>query len=361
VVLYTESLLEKEPDLSPRARSHLETIQRAIDDVAQTVARMREFYRQREPQLMLLPVDMNALVRQIVDLTRARWSDMAQRRGIAIEMRTELAADLPMIVGADNEIREALTNLIFNAVDAMPDGGPLTLRTRVVQDEEIRSQEFPTQKFVQLEVIDAGVGMDEETRRRCLEPFFTTKGERGTGLGLAMVYGTIQRHSATIEIDSTVGKGTTMRLNFAIPATPAVGAEVSAATSALPPLRILVVDDDPLVLESLRETLTAEGHGVTTADGGQAGIDTFLAARTRGNPFPVVITDLGMPSVDGRKVSSAIKTAAPETLVLLLTGWGQRLVAEGDIPPHVDQVLSKPPKLRALREALARCRSGHFP
>src|SRR5207249_215482 len=129
---------------------------------------MREFYRQREPQLMLLPVDMNALVRQIVDLTRARWSDMAQRRGIAIEMRTELASDLPMIMGADNEIREALTNLIFNAVDAMPDGGPLTVRTRVVQDEEIRSQELPTPKFVQLEVIDAGVGMDEETRRRCL-------------------------------------------------------------------------------------------------------------------------------------------------------------------------------------------------
>jgi PAS domain S-box-containing protein len=359
VVLYTESLLEKEPGLSPRARSYLETIQRAIDDVAQTVARMREFYRQREPQLMLLPVDMNALVRQTVDLTRARWSDMAQRRGIAIEMRTELASDLPMIMGADNEIREALTNLIFNAVDAMPDGGPLTVRTRAVQDEEIRSQEFPTRKFVQLEVIDAGVGMDEETRRRCLEPFFTTKGERGTGLGLAMVYGTIQRHSASIEIDSTVGKGTAMRLSFAIPATPAVGADVSAATRAVPPLRVLVVDDDPLVLESLRETLTAEGHGVTTADGGQAGIDTFLAARSRGNPFPVVITDLGMPSVDGRKVSSAIKTAAPETLVLLLTGWGQRLVAEGDIPPHVDHVLSKPPKLRALREALARCQEAH--
>jgi signal transduction histidine kinase len=178
VALYTESLLEREPGLSPRARSHLETIQRAIDDVAQTVARMREFYRQREPQSTLVPVDMNALVRQIVDLTRARWSDMAQRRGIAIEMRTDLAPDLPTIMGADNEIREALTNLIFNAVDAMPNGGPLTLRTRVVQDEEARSQESSTRESVQLEVVDAGIGMDEETRRRCLEPFFTTKGER---------------------------------------------------------------------------------------------------------------------------------------------------------------------------------------
>ncbi|MDB6090388.1 MAG: hybrid sensor histidine kinase/response regulator [Gammaproteobacteria bacterium] len=355
VALYTESLLEREPDLSPRARSHLETIQRAIDDVAQTVARMREFYRQSEPQSTLLPVDMNALVRQIVDLTRARWSDMAQRRGIAIEVQTELASDLPTIMGADNEIREALTNLIFNAVDAMPNGGPLTLRTRVAQDEAARSQESATCGFVQIEVIDAGIGMDENTRGRCLEPFFTTKGERGTGLGLAMVYGTVQRHSANIEIESAVGKGTTMRLSFPIPTTPAATAEMWVSAGAVTPLRVLVVDDDPLVLESLRETLTADGHGVTTADGGQAGIDTFLTARAQGNPFPVVITDLGMPYVDGRTVSSAIKTAAPETIVLLLTGWGQRLVAEGDIPPHVDHVLSKPPKLRALREALAHC------
>jgi PAS domain S-box-containing protein len=344
VSLYTESLLEKEADLSPRARSHLETIQRAIDDVARTVARMREFYRQREPQLMLLPVDMNSLVPQVVDLTRARWRDMAQQRGIAIEMHTELAPDLPAIMGADNEIREALTNLIFNAVDAMPNGGPLRLRTRVEKERGV----------VQVEVIDAGIGMDEDTRRRCLEPFFSTKGERGTGLGLAMVYGAMQRHSADIEIESAVGQGTLVRLSFAIPTAPPIGEQVSTAASVVPPLRVLVVDDDPLVLKSLRDTLEADGHGVTTADGGQAGINAFLAARAQSTPFEVVITDLGMPYVDGRKVSSAIKSAAPGTIVLLLTGWGQRLIADGDIPPHVDLVLSKPPKLRELRQALAR-------
>jgi PAS domain S-box-containing protein len=344
VSLYTDSLLEQ-PDLSPRTRSHLETIQRAIDDVARTVSRMREFYRQREPQMTLAPVDLNSLVQQVVDLTRARWSDMAQQRGIVIEMRTEPAPELPAIMGADNEIREALINLIFNAVDAMPNGGPLTLRTHVKH----------TRGVVQVEVIDAGIGMDEDTRRRCLEPFFTTKGERGTGLGLAMVYGTMQRHSADIEIESVVGKGTTVRLSFAIPTTPAVGAAVSTtASTAVPPLRILIVDDDPLVLKSLCETLEADGHSVTTAEGGQAGIDAFLAARAQNNPFPVVITDLGMPYVDGRKVSGAVKTAAPGTIVLLLTGWGQRLVADGDVPAHVDRVLAKPPKLRDLREALAR-------
>ena len=345
VSLYTESLLEREPDLSPRARSQLETIQRAIDDVARTVTRMREFYRQREPQLTLSPVDLNSLVPQVVEMTRARWSDMAQQRGIAIEMRAELAADLPAIMGADNEIREALINLIFNAVDAMPNGGPLTLRTRAEKEKGV----------VQVEVIDVGIGMDEDTRRRCLEPFFSTKGERGTGLGLAMVYGTMQRHSADIEIESAVGKGTTMRLSFAIPAAAALlGTAVSPTAAVPPPLRILVVDDDPLVLKSLRDALEGDGHSVTTADSGQAGIDTFVAARAQGNPFPVVITDLGMPHVDGRKVSSAIKTAAPRTIVLLLTGWGQRLISDGEIPPHVDHVLSKPPKLRELRQVLAR-------
>ena len=355
VALYTESLLEREPGLSPGARGQLETIQRAIDDVAQTVARMREFYRPREPRLTLVPVDMNTIVQQVVDLTRARWSDMAQQRGIAIAMRTELAPDLPAIMGADNEIREALTNLIFNAVDAMPNGGPLTVRTRVAQQQGSPAEEGAVPRFVQVEVIDGGIGMDEDTRRRCLEPFFSTKGERGTGLGLAMVYGAVQRHSADIEIESAVGQGTTMRLAFAIPATPAVAAAPPTTVSAVPPLRILVVDDDPLVLKSLRDALEGDGHSVATADGGQAGIDAFLAARAQGDPFPVVITDLGMPYVDGRKVSNVVKTAAPGTSVLLLTGWGQRLVADGDIPPHVDRVLSKPPKLRELREALAGC------
>jgi CheY-like chemotaxis protein len=170
-----------------------------------------------------------------------------------------------------------------------------------------------------------------------------------------MVYGTIQRHSADIEIDSAVGKGTTIRLSFPLARVSAVGTASASEIRAAPPMRILVVDDDPLVLRSLRDSLEGDGHTVTTVDGGQAGIDAFLAARTRGEPYPVVITDLGMPYVDGRKVAGAVKAAAPDTIVLMLTGWGQRLAADGDMPAHVDRVLGKPPRLRELREALARC------
>jgi PAS domain S-box-containing protein len=347
--LYAESLLEREPDLSPRARGYLQTIQRAIEDVTHTVARMREFYRQREPQLTLAPVRLNQMVEQVLELTRARWSDMPQQRGTAITPETDLSSALPAVMGSESEIREALTNLVFNAVDAMPEGGVLTLRTRVSGDGPEGGMEA---RRVVVEVSDNGGGMDEATRARCLEPFFTTKGERGTGLGLAMVYGVIQRHSAEIEIDSTAGVGTTVRLLF--PVAGGVAAGAPASNYAVPVnLPILVIDDDPLLLKSLSDILEADGHSVYTASGGRAGIDAFRAAHARGTPYAAVITDLGMPHIDGRQVATAIKQISGVTPVIMLTGWGQRLVADGEIPPHVDCVLNKPPKLGDLRRALA--------
>ncbi|MEJ0037741.1 MAG: ATP-binding protein [Gammaproteobacteria bacterium] len=346
VALYTDSLLEREPALTAQGRGQLQTIQRAIHDVAATVARMREFYRQREPQLALTSVSLNELVQQVVDLTRARWSDMPQQRGIVIELKTELALDLPGVMGAESEIREALTNLVFNAVDALPAGGTLTLRTQAAQSGQVR-----------VEVSDTGVGMSEAARRSCLEPFFTTKGERGTGLGLAMVYGMVQRHSAEIEIESELGRGTTVRLSFAAAAS--LAQVESTAEGAVPThLRILLVDDDPILLRSLRDTLEGDGHVIVAANGGQQGIDLFRASLEGDRKFDAVITDLGMPYVDGRQVASAVKAASHSTPVIMLTGWGQRLVAEGDIPAHVDVMLNKPPRLRDLRDALTRCCKG---
>jgi CheY-like chemotaxis protein len=353
VALYTESLLENEPGLSSRARNYLQTIQHAIDDVAETVSRMREFYREREPQMTLTPVPLNRLVQQVLDLTHARWSDMPQQRGNVIETHTELAPDLPVILGVESEIRDALTNLIINAVDAMPEGGGLMVRTQVVETAP-QTEEAPPASHVHVEVVDTGAGMDDETRRRCLEPFYTTKGERGTGLGLAMVYGMVQRHGAALEIDSAPGRGTTVRLIFPVPVSaPAASVVSSHPHGPVRRLRLLIVDDDPLLIMALRDILESDGHVITAKDGGQEGIDAFLVAQKHGPAFDAVFTDLGMPYVDGRKVSAAVKEASPSTPVILLTGWGQRLVNEGDVPPHVDRVLSKPPKLRELREALS--------
>jgi signal transduction histidine kinase/ActR/RegA family two-component response regulator len=348
VTLYTEYLLERETTLSERSRGYLITIQRAIDDVAETVSRMREFYREREPQLSLSRIDLNVTVQQALQLTHARWSDLPQQKGLMIEVRTDLAALPTEVMAAEGELRGALTNLIFNAVDAMPEGGTLTIRTRRV--EPTATEEDPR---IYLEVSDTGVGMDEATQRRCLEPFFTTKGERGSGLGLAMVYGMIKRHSADMQVESVPTQGSTFRLIFAAAGKVGLPQAFGAVTDGPRPLRILLVDDDPLLIGSLQEVLQGDGHEVTAANGGQIGIDTFAAEVQAGRPYSVVITDLGMPYVDGRRVAAAIKAVSAHTPVILLTGWGQRLVSEGDVPPHVDRVLNKPPRLMDLRNALA--------
>ena len=350
VSLYTESLLEREPNLSDRARGYLTTIQQAIEDVADTVSRMREFYRNREPELVLTTISLDKLAQQVIDLTRARWSDLPQEHGIVIRLATDFAADLPKAMGAEAEIRDALTNLVFNAVDAMPEGGTLTIRTRLLN---AGADESPDSKAVTIEVSDTGIGMDSETKQRCLEPFYTTKGERGTGLGLAMVYGMVQRHSANLEIDSAPGLGTTVRLIFPI-ANSMLATQVNApvAQRMTRRLRILIVDDDPLLIKSLRDALEGDGHLVAAADGGQAGIDAFLKADKSSEPFDLVFTDLGMPYVDGRKVAANIKARSATTPIVMLTGWGQRLIEDNEVPMHVDRVLSKPPRLHELRAAL---------
>jgi CheY-like chemotaxis protein len=171
------------------------------------------------------------------------------------------------------------------------------------------------------------------------------------------VYGMVQRHSAELEIDSEPGSGTTVRLNFPAAAT---GTVAAGATDLRPleRLRILIVDDDPLILRSLQDSLERDGHLVGVANGGQAAIDEFCAAQQSGTRFDAVVTDLGMPHVDGRTVATAIKSRAPTMPVILLTGWGYRLQAGDEVPQHVDRVLSKPPKLHELRAALAELTGG---
>jgi len=346
--LYVEAILERATGLDEKTRGQLETVQRAIGDVAQTVSRMGEFYRQGETKATLSAVNINEVLGQVPDLTRARWSDLALARGVAIEMRVEVAPGTPMIMANESEIREALINLVFNAADALPDGGKITLRSR-----RSRADGDLAKPSVIVEVHDDGIGMDENTRNHCLEPFFTTKGQRGTGLGLAMVYGIARRHSAGLAIDSNVGKGTTIRLVFPDSEGATAVVRERDVQSTAQGLRLLLIDDDPLILQSLRNALEYEGHFVMCADGGQAGIDMYRAANDGRQPFSAVITDLGMPHVDGRQVAAAIKGIERTAKVIMLTGWGQLLSDGSDAPAHVDRILSKPPNMWELREALA--------
>lgn len=353
VVAYADLLAVMEPNLTDNSRRILKLIKTSGEDIAQIVARLREFYRPRDEREPFAPIHISQLAQEVIELTRPRWRDMPQSQGVVIQMKTEFGSNLPRVNGIASELREALTNLVLNAVDAMPGGGVITLRTRVHAWRQGAGGHI--KQHVVFEIVDNGIGMDDQTRRRCLEPFFSTKGKRGTGLGLAMVFGAMQRHNAAIEVDSHLGRGTTMRLVFSVDEamTESAGERKPGAPGS--PLHILCVDDEPLIRQVMKELLEADGHTAETADGGLAGVEAFRGARQGEKPFDLVITDLGMPHLDGRQVANIIKKESPGTPVIMLTGWGAIMKDDGDMPAQVDGLLSKPPRIGELREMLAKC------
>jgi len=355
VIAYSDLLQRNEPNLTPNAKKILGHIKTAGEDIAHIVARMREFYRRKDEFEEFVPLCLNKLIEEVIELTCPRWRDIPQSRGLVIEVQTEFADGLQNVKGNASELREALTNLILNAVDAMPEGGVVTVRTHLAGWANAKG-EHAAHAQIAVEVSDTGSGMDEETRRRCLEPFFSTKGKRGTGLGLAMVYGVMERHEGSIEVESKVGRGTTMRLIFPVPKYAIADANTNGDDSTpMPALRILCIDDEPLVREVMKELLEADGHTVHLADGGRNGIEAFRHARANHEPFNVVLTDLGMPYLDGRQIAQIVKRESPRTPVVMLTGWGTMMKADGDMPAQVDGILSKPPRINEIRDMLFKC------
>ena len=352
VLLGSDLMLTAPMNLSTQSRRIVEGIKTASGDIANTVTRLKDFYRQRHHQEAVSEVDLTAVVQEATELTRPRWRDIPQQRGVVVNLKTELAPDLPRLMGNESEIRQALTNLILNAVDAMPQGGTLILRSSFAE-KPISKDSQPRATAVCLEVIDTGVGMDEETRRRCLEPFFSTKGVRGTGMGLAMVYGVMERHKGRIEIETAISHGTTMRLLF--PVKPISTQSAAARSKSGPPtasMRILCIDDEPLVLQVVTGVLSQLGHEVVSKESGMAGLEAFRLALAENTPFDALITDLGMPEMDGCAVANAAKRIAPNIPVILLTGWGIFMNSEGDKPKSVDCIISKPPSVADLSEGL---------
>ena len=336
-ILGFSELLQISPnalDDRERAKSYISMIHTAAGDAANVVSRLRQFYRKQQEGDLFDAVDAGKLVTQVITLTQPKWKGQMQAAGVMIDIVKELG-DVPPVRGDESALREVLTNLIFNAVDAMPMGGKITMRTR--RDGN----------FALIEVADSGTGMTEEVRKRCLEPFFTTKGERGTGLGLSMVFGIIQRHTGTVEIESEVGKGTTFILRLPLQRmNDTVTAAAADAGEALRSLGILVVDDEPQVREFISAALTGDGHRVETANDGADGLRRF-----RDGTFDVVLTDKAMPGMNGDQMASAIKMMKPRTPVILLTGFGQFL-DKADLP-SIDILLSKPIGIEKLREALS--------
>ncbi len=339
VVGFADLLLMDPSALADRekATGYLTTIRTAAKDAAGVVRRLKDFYRKREESEPLTPVELNGIVEETVRLTRPRWRDEAQAAGVSIEVRSE-PGERTKIAGIGQELREVLTNLILNAVDAMPKGGTIRIATARRGDKVV------------LSVSDTGVGMGDETRRRCLEPFFTTKGKAGTGMGLAMVYGIACRHEGTIEIVSEPGKGTTFRLVF-----PAFGTAVLAVPAAPvePPrhrtLRVLVVDDEPLIREVIKAYLQLDGHGVETAADGREALEKYRAGT-----FDLVLTDSAMPGMRGEDLAREVKRIHPDQRIAMLTGFGDVMRAAEKRPDGIDLVLAKPVSIEDLRAAVAR-------
>ena len=320
---------------NPQLRQWLQVIERAALDGAATVRRLQEFTRIRRDQ-PFVAVDLNQVVRDALEITQSRWREEPVSRGVTVEVRTTFG-EPPRLAGDPAELREALTNLILNALDAMPEGGVLTLTT---------AEEAGAAVVI---VSDTGVGIPDAVLTKIFDPFFTTKGPQGTGLGLSMTYGIVERHGARINVESAEGRGTTFRLTFPAgpPAEPpAPAAAEPAGTDAS--LRCLVVDDEPAVGAMLRDVLESGGHrAAVVADGAEA------IARFGAEPFDVVFTDLAMPRVSGWQVARAIKEMAPTVPVFLVTGFGVELSEEERRAHGVDLVLVKPIEIHKILDVVA--------
>ena len=342
LVGYSDLLLLNDAQIlnnKPMARRYLQTLHAAAQDSVRVVARLRDFYRPREADDVFLPIDLARLVQETATLTQPKWRGQARAAGRSVAVRLELNS-VPDVAGNAAELREVVTNLIFNAVDAMLMDGTITLRTRLAEDGTTAL----------LEVADTGIGMTDEVRARCLEPFFTTKAEAGAGLGLSAVYGIIQRHEGVLEIRTQIGQGTTMsiRLPLAGRTVDAAGHPAPEQPQAVRPLRVLLVEEDAGVREVVSEYLRRDRHEVSTAVTGREGLAKFEAGG-----FDLVVADLALEELNGERLAAAIKAQAPATPVILLTGFADSAVSPERKPAGIDAVLRKPLEAGALWRAMA--------
>jgi signal transduction histidine kinase len=331
VLLANPALLDDKKE----TRRCLELLRTSAKDASSVVSRLREFYRPAETNEEFPIVDLAKIIQQAVSLTEPKWRHQTQANGTTIRVSTEFKA-LPTVAGEESALREVLTNLIFNAVDAMPEGGRISLETSIEGENAV------------LRMSDTGTGMTESVRQRCLEPFFSTKGERGTGLGLSMVYGIVERHRGKLEIQSTIGKGTTfiIRLPQAESAT-AKESPVQCVTGSKSALNVLIVDDDPRVLEVISVYLRCDGHTVTTALSGREALEKFRLRQ-----FDLVILDRAMPEMSGEQTARFLKQVNQNIPVILLTGFGALIEVTGAQSQAVDVILSKPVTLDVLRRTI---------
>ena len=335
ILAYAEMMLREKQ--TEKAQRRLTVMRDVAVEASVTVRRLQEFVS-RQPQVAFGPVGLPAVIAEAVEMTAPRWRDEAQRRGIVVTVTKDLEP-LPPVEGNGFELRDAILRLILNALSAMPEGGSLTIRAA--------SEESG---WVVVEVRDTGVGMAEEVRRRVVERARNLRPGRDSGHGLEHVADIVERHGGSLVIESEPGRGTTARMRLHASRFQIIPPAEGTGGRALPPeqaARVLLVDDDPRLVTVLSDMLRSEGHAVTTATNGEEALALFDPAL-----HSVVITDLGMPRMNGWEVAERVKTRSPTTAVFILTGWGESVSAH-ESSQFVDRVIAKPVSAASLLEQLA--------
>ena len=333
-ILGRAQLLQRTND-PEKVKHGLDIIIKTAEDGAKTVKRIQDFARQRrDHNFELLSIDQ--VLMDASEITRPRWKNCAEASNIHIMLDLQIGSNA-MVMGDDSELREVLVNMVFNAVDAMPEGGTLTLSTHTEGDSVI------------VKVIDTGVGMYPEVRSRIFDPFFTTKGKAGLGLGLAVSFGIIRRHSGNIEVESKYGSGTEFRITLPVAkiveksvnesecATTVLPEAASPITEPQPPMRLLVVDDEVFVRDLLRDILEGENCDVRVAESGSEAFSLFKEME-----FDGVFTDIGMPGMSGWELAREIRQINKQIPIAVITGWGEAVGSHEQKAAGVDWIVAKP-------------------
>jgi signal transduction histidine kinase/ActR/RegA family two-component response regulator len=336
-ILGRAQLLQRTNDPEKLKRG-LDIIIKTAEDGAKTVKRIQDFARQRRDHNFEL-VSIDQILLDASEITRPRWKNCAEASNIHITLDLNIGSNA-MVMGDDSELREVLVNMVFNAVDAMPEGGTLTLTSRTAGEQVI------------VAVVDTGVGMYPEVRSKIFDPFFTTKGKAGLGLGLAVSFGIIRRHGGNIDVESQYGKGTEFRITLPLAKVAEKSVDPVAVAAVLEntdpgvseaepqkrsPTRLLVVDDEDFVRDLLGEILEGEQCEVHLAESGSTALSLFQE-----HEFDGVFTDVGMPGMSGWELAREIRLINKKVPIAVITGWGEAVGSHEQKAAGVDWVVAKP-------------------
>jgi len=306
----------------------LTIIEKATTDGAEAVRRIQEFTKITPDTQSSMEIDINELINDVIEFTKPQWKDEAEAQGKKINIMKYLPKTLLPVAGNPSELREVLTNIIKNSLDAMPEGGNIFIKSSL------------DHRSVVLSISDSGHGMSKEVREKVFDPFFTTKGPQRIGLGMSVSYGIIKRHQGDITIQSVEGKGTSVILKLPIAQGMSEKEKAPSPINKEKKARILVIDDEEEVRKVLCELLQTVGHEVVIASNGEEGLKLF-----KNRIFDMVFTDLGMSGISGWEVSKKVKELNPQMPVALITGWEVQLDEEKKRTHGVDFILSKPFKI----------------